>query len=363
MRGRLMLQAMRLSALKYTLVYIIPAVVLFSLLQPNGWAFTALVVVFGVLPALEMLLPSSTANMSAAEEEVAKKDRLYDLILYSLVPIQWALLVFFLLRISEPGLPLLVKLGYTTAFGMACGVLGINAAHELGHRPTWYEQLMSKLLLLTTLYMHFFIEHNRGHHKNVSTDEDPASSRYGEVLYTFFLRTITGSWLSAWKLERTRLQRKGLPFLGWHNEMLRFQVVQGALVAAVWLLFGAGVMGWFLGAALIGILLLETVNYIEHYGLRRRRKGATYERVLPVHSWNSDHPLGRLILLELTRHSDHHYMASRKYQVLRHFPESPQMPTGYPGMMVLSFFPPLWFRVMHKRIEQYRLGKDGEALG
>lgn len=351
------------AALKYTLVYIIPGVVLFSLLQPNGWAFTALVVVFGVLPALEMLLPSSTANMSAAEEEVAKKDRLYDLILYSLVPIQWALLVFFLLRISEPGLPLLVKVGFTTAFGMACGVLGINAAHELGHRPTKHEQLMSKLLLLTTLYMHFFIEHNRGHHKHVSTDEDPASSRYGEVLYTFFFRTITGSWLSAWKLERTRLQRKGQPFLSWHNEMLRFQVVQAALVAAVWLLFGAEVMGWFLAAALIGILLLETVNYIEHYGLRRRKKGATYERVLPVHSWNSNHPLGRLILLELTRHSDHHYMASRKYQVLRHFHESPQMPTGYPGMMVLSFFPPLWFRVMHKRIEQYRQGKDGAALG
>lgn len=291
---------------------------LFSLLQPNGWAFTALVVVFGVLPALEMLLPSSTANMSAAEEEVAKKDRLNDLILYSLVPIQWALLVFFLLRISEPGLPLLVKLGYTTAFGMACGVLGINAAHELGHRPTKHEQLMSKLLLLTTLYMHFFIEHNRGHHKHVSTDEDPASSRYGEMLYTFFFRTITGSWLSAWKLERVRLERKKQPFWSWHNEMLRFQVIQGVLVLAIALLFGAEAMGWFLGAALIGILLLETVNYIERYGLRRRRKGASYERVLPVHSWNSDHPLGRLILLELTRHSDHHYMASRKHQVLRH---------------------------------------------
>jgi alkane 1-monooxygenase len=354
---------MNIAALKYTLVYIIPGVVLFSLLQTNGWAFTALVVVFGVLPALEMLLPASTVNMSAAEEEVAKKDRIYDLILYSLVPIQWALLIFFLLRISDPGLPLLVKVGFTTAFGMACGVLGINAAHELGHRPTKHEQLMSKLLLLTTLYMHFFIEHNRGHHKHVSTDDDPASSRYGEMIYTFFFRTIIGSWLSAWRLERTRLQRKGLSFLGWQNEMLRFQLVQAALVGGVWLLFGVEVMGWFLGAALIGILLLETVNYIEHYGLRRRKKGATYERVLPVHSWNSNHPLGRLILLELTRHSDHHYMASRKYQVLRHFDESPQMPTGYPGMMVLSFFPPLWFRVMHKRIAHYRQGKDGAALG
>lgn len=353
---------MRIVALKYTLVYIIPAVVLFSLLQPNGWAFTALVVVFGVLPAMEMMLQGSTKNLSAVEEEVVKSDRLYDLILWSLVPIQWTLLVFFLFAVSTPELPWWVKLGMTTAFGMACGVLGINAAHELGHRPTKHEQLMSKLLLLTTLYMHFFIEHNRGHHKNVSTDEDPASSRYGEMLYTFFFRTITGSWLGAWKLEQVRLERKKQPVWSWQNEMLRFQVMQGALVLAIALLFGVETMGWFLGAALIGILLLETVNYIEHYGLRRQKKGATYERTLPIHSWNSNHPLGRLILLELTRHSDHHYMASRKYQVLRHFDESPQMPTGYPGMMVLSFFPPLWFKVMHKRIEAYRKGKDGTAL-
>lgn len=353
---------MHLSALKYTLVYIIPAVVLFSLLQPNGWAFTALVVVFGVLPAMEMMLQGSTKNLSAVEEEVVKSDRLYDLILWSLVPIQWALLVFFLYAVSTPELPWWVKLGMTTAFGMACGVLGINAAHELGHRPTKHEQLMSKLLLLTTLYMHFFIEHNRGHHKNVSTDEDPASSRYGEMLYTFFFRTITGSWLSAWKLERVRLERKKLPIWSWQNEMLRFQVIQGALVLATALLFGVETMAWFLGAALIGILLLETVNYIEHYGLRRQKKGAIYERTLPIHSWNSNHPLGRLILLELTRHSDHHYMASRKYQVLRHFHESPQMPTGYPGMMVLSFFPPLWFKVMHKRIDHYRQARGGSAL-
>lgn len=350
------------NSFKYALVYIIPAVVFFSIASPNAWSYSAIVVVFGVLPALEMLMKGSTENLSAVEEEVAREDRVHDFLLYSLVPIQYFLLVFFLIKVSEPGLPLAVKIGMTTAFGMACGVLGINAAHELGHRPTKHEQLMSKLLLLTTLYMHFFIEHNRGHHKNVSTDDDPASSRYGEMLYTFFFRTITGSWLSAWKLEKVRLERNKRPFWSWHNEMLRFQMVQLALVAAIGMGFGGETMGWFMGAALIGILLLETVNYIEHYGLRRKKNGANYERTLPIHSWNSNHPLGRLILLELTRHSDHHYMASRKYQVLRHFDESPQMPTGYPGMMVLSFFPPLWFKVMHKRIDQYRLGKDGTAL-
>jgi alkane 1-monooxygenase len=196
----------------------------------------------------------------------------------------------------------------------------------------------------------------------VSTDEDPASSRRGEWLYAFFLRTITGSWLSAWKLEEQRLRKKGLPVFGLHNEMLRFQLIQLALVATIAVVFGPAVMGWYLGAALIGILLLETVNYIEHYGLRRKRNGDTYERPLPIHSWNSDHPLGRLILLELTRHSDHHYLASRKYQVLRHFDESPQLPAGYPAMMVLAFVPPLWFRVMDREIDRLKQRAGHGAL-
>ncbi|MCC6399530.1 MAG: alkane 1-monooxygenase [Flavobacteriales bacterium] len=353
---------MRPSALKYSLVYLVPAVVAVSLAVRNEWSFAAVVFLFGVLPVLELFLKPDPRNLDAAQEAVAREDRLYDLILYSLVPIQWGLLLFFLVQVSAAELSWVVKLGLTSAFGMACGVLGINAAHELGHRPTKHEQFMAKALLLTTLYMHFFIEHNRGHHKHVSTDEDPASSRRGESLYAFFVRTITGSWLSAWKLEQQRLRKKGLPVWSWHNEMLHFQVVQLFLVALIAAVFGLEVMGWFLGAALIGILLLETVNYIEHYGLRRRKVGDSYERPLPIHSWNSDHPLGRLILLELTRHSDHHYLASRKYQVLRHFDESPQLPAGYPAMMALAFVPPLWFRVMDREIERLKQRQGHEAL-
>ncbi len=353
---------MRPSALKYVLVYLIPAVVAASLAVQNEWSFAAVAFVFGVLPAIELFLKPDPRNLDAVQEAVARQDRGYDLILYSLVPIQWGLLLFFLVQVSAAELSWVVKLGLTSAFGMACGVLGINAAHELGHRPTKHEQFMAKALLLTTLYMHFFIEHNRGHHKHVSTDADPASSRRGEWLYAFFVRTITGSWLSAWKLEHQRLRKKGLPLFSVHNEMLRFQVIQLALVALIAAMFGTEVMGWFLAAALIGILLLETVNYIEHYGLRRKRNGDSYERPLPIHSWNSDHPLGRLVLLELTRHSDHHYLASRKYQVLRHFDESPQLPAGYPAMMALAFFPPLWFRVMDREIERLKERLGSEAL-
>jgi alkane 1-monooxygenase len=215
---------------------------------------------------------------------------------------------------------------------------------------------MSRILLLSTLYMHFFIEHNRGHHKNVSTEDDPATSRYGETLYGFYVRTIRDSWLSAWRLEADRLGKEGLPFWSWRNEMLRFQVIQLAFVSAIYLFFGFFVLCHFLAGAAIGVLLLETVNYIEHYGLMRKKTGDRYERTLPAHSWNSNHPIGRLLLLELSRHSDHHFMANRKYQILRHFDNSPQMPTGYPGMMLLALIPPLWFRVMHRQIDKYRVG-------
>jgi alkane 1-monooxygenase len=353
---------MSFHSLKYLLVYVTPGVVAYSLWSNGFMTYAAILLLFGVIPLMELFTVGSTKNLSEIEEELVKKDRTYDFLLYSLVPIQYGLLIFFLIQISEPNHTLMTKLGMTTALGMACGVLGINAAHELGHRNTWYEQFMSKILLLTTLYMHFFIEHNRGHHKNVSTADDPASSRYGENIYSFYFRTISGSWFSAWHLEKERLAKEKHNYLTIHNEMIQFQLLQLALIITIYIIFGSTTLLYFLIAALIGILLLETVNYIEHYGLRRKKNGERYERTMPIHSWNSNHPLGRMILLELSRHSDHHYMSNRKYQLLRHYDESPQMPTGYPGMMLLSFIPPLWFAVMHKKIKQYKQTNQGEAL-
>ena len=349
--------------MKFSLAYLTPLIVLFSLYTENIGAYTAVFVLFVMIPLIELFTKGSTNNLSKIEEELAKENKVYDWMLYGLVPLQYLILIYFLVQVSNESLSLSYKIGATTAYGMACGILGINAAHELGHRPTKHEQLMSKLLLLSTLYMHFFIEHNRGHHKHVSTDLDPASSRYGETVYAFYGRTIFGSYRSAWQLEAERLRKKQLPFWSLKNEMLVFQLIQMILIVLIGLVFGLTTLLFFIVGAFIGILLLETVNYIEHYGLRRKQKGESYERTMPIHSWNSNHPLGRLILLELSRHSDHHYMASRKYQILRHFDESPQMPTGYPGMLLLSLVPPLWFKVMHKRIEQYKQTQLGIELG
>lgn len=338
---------------KYLTVWSIPATAAVSFTSTGWLVFLPLLYVFGLLPLLELLLRPSEQNLSAAEQEMALHDRVYDWLLYAVVPVQYGFLVWFLFSVTQEGLTTADLLGRISAMGVLCGVLGINVAHELGHRSTAHEQLMSKMLLLTSLYMHFFIEHNRGHHRHVATPEDPASARYGETVYGFWLRSVWESYRSAWKLEAERLRKKQLSFWSFHNEMLWFQGWQAALVGCIGLALGWIPMFAFIGAATMGFLLLETVNYIEHYGLSRRQTEAgAYERVLPVHSWNSNHPIGRVVLFELSRHSDHHYIASRKYQVLRHHEQSPQMPTGYPGMMVLALIPPLWFTVMHAHLKR-----------
>ncbi len=347
--------------IKYAAAYSVPLTVVISLYLGGWFSYLALIYTFVLIPFFELFMKGSTENMDQAEEEIAKHDGIYDFLLYGLVPTQLIILIYFLYRVSAADLPWHELLGMTMAYGVACGV-SINNAHELGHRTTKKEQLMSKVLLLTSLYMHFFIEHNRGHHRNVATHGDPASSRYGEPIYAFFFRTITGSWKSAWKLERERLTKVDKRYWSIHNEMLRFQILQLLSVLTVGYFFGLQVMLLFTLGAAVGFMQLETVNYIEHYGLQRKMRGGRYERTLPIHSWNSNHPLGRLVLLELSRHSDHHFQANRPYQILRHFEQSPQMPTGYPGMMLMALVPPIWFRVMHQRIASYKRTMEGQEL-
>jgi alkane 1-monooxygenase len=337
---------------KYFGVYTIPLVVFMSLNFQEGYTFFALFVVFGFIPFIELFTQGSTHNLCEIQEKWLEQDRFFDFLLYSLLPIQYFLGVYYLQQISLESTSLVTKWGMTTAFGISCGVLGINAAHELGHRHTANEQWMSKLLLLSTLYMHFFIEHNRGHHRHVATPEDPASARRNESVYAFYIRSIFGSWISAWKLEVDRLKNLNISAFSLRNEMLLFSFLQLTLLLSIFFFFGVQTFLFFIVSAVIGILLLETVNYIEHYGLQRKLKSSNrYERTLPAHSWNSNHPIGRILLLELSRHSDHHYLSTRKFQILRHFDESPQMPTGYPGMMLLALFPPLWFKIMHLQIQ------------
>lgn len=325
----------------------------FRAFMVTGWEiWLPLIYAWIIIPLLELFIRPNSRNMSEAEEELAKADRSYDILLYFVVVLQYAALIKFLFAMSTDQMTVLDTIGRIWVMGLLCGVFGINVGHELGHRVNRTEQFLAKMLLLTSQYMHFFIEHNKGHHKRVATPEDPSSARYGEWIYSFYFRTIFLSYISAWRIAIEDSRKKGHSPYSIHNEMVRFTLIQLAFVLTILLIFGWIVTLYYLAAAVIGIFLLETVNYIEHYGLQRKPLGnGKYERAMPAHSWNSDHVIGRLMLFELSRHSDHHYLASRKYQVLRHHDDSPQMPTGYPGMMLLSLVPPIWFHVMNRRIK------------
>lgn len=345
---------MNIRALKYTTVLTLPATVALAFVRNDYWTFFPLVYAFGIVPIIELLVQPDAQNLEATEKELVKQDPLYDFLVRVMTPIQYVFLIWFFFAVSEEGLSTSALVGRITAMGMLCGVVGINVAHELGHRTKALDCFLAKALLLSSLYTHFYIEHNRGHHRHVATPKDPATARLNETIYGFWVRSVIGSYLNAWKLERERLQRTGQPFFSLYNEMVRFTLLHIALVGAVVMFFGWPTALWFVLAALMGGLLLETVNYIEHYGLiRKKNERGRYERVMPTHSWNSNHVFGRLLLFELTRHSDHHYKASTPYPLLGHMEDAPQLPTGYPGMMLLSLFPPLFFAVMNPRVQEH----------
>lgn len=338
-------------ALKYSAVFILPTLAILSFYSSGVITFLPLIYAFILIPILEQLFGADHTNLSKAQYELVKKDRVYDFLLYLILPAQWTCLIIFLYSLKDEGLTGSDIAGRTTAMGILCGVLGINVAHELGHRTTKSEQIFAQLLLATSLYMHFFIEHNKGHHRNVGTMQDAATARKNESIYSYFPRTIINSFKSAWEITKKERQRKKLSIWSIQNEMIRFMIFQIIICLIILFVFSLKILVLFIAAALIGILLLETVNYIEHYGLTRSKINEhRFEDVQPKHSWNSDHILGRLVLFELTRHSDHHREPSKHYQYLETLSDAPQLPTGYPGMMLLSFFPPLWFRVMNPKI-------------
>jgi alkane 1-monooxygenase len=333
------------------MVFVIPALFIVGVYLGGWWTYSSVIFAFGIIPALEVLFRPNPRNLDKLEKEMLREDKKYDYLLYLVVPITYSCIAIFLFSLNNYAYSTFEYIGLIFSLGVVLGGLGINVAHELGHRPTKFEQLLAKALLLPSAYMHFFIEHNYGHHKNVSTFEDPASARYNESVYMFWLRSVIFSYLSAWKIEKKRLERKKQKVISLQNGMVRFTIITILFYILIFTFFGWFAFLLFVASSVFGFLLLETVNYIEHYGLSRRKINENrYEKVSPIHSWNSNHIIGRIMLFELSRHSDHHYKPTKKYQLLDHHENSPQMPTGYPGMMLLSLIPPLWFAIMNKRI-------------
>jgi alkane 1-monooxygenase len=342
-----------MKPIAYTVSYVFPFLTMYTM-YIGGWSLLSVpVLTFGLVPFVELFLSGVTDNFEKEEEKDRVHNPIFDWLLYMLVPLQVLVVSTMVYLVSIGHLQGLSILGAIVSVGICCGSFGINVAHELGHRNTRHEQWMSQVLLWTTLYMHFFIEHNKGHHAHVATPNDPASSQKNQWLYAFWVRSVVMGWISAWKIENHRLRKHALPMLRYDNQMLRFQLIQLGTLAGILYFAGITACVAFICSAIIGFLLLETVNYVEHYGLSRMQKAnGRFERVQPHHSWNANHPLGRVLLFELTRHSDHHAFPGRKYSILRHFEYSPQLPTGYPGMILLALFPPLFFLVMNPCLER-----------
>jgi len=341
------------NPLAYLSVFSLPLSVALAFILKGWWSFFPIVYAFGIVPFIELWLTKDTTNASEEEEKELLGNKGFDLVIYLVLPVQLFFVGWFAWIIMQQQLAIVELVGLIFSMGILCGAMAINVAHELGHRQTLWEQAMAKALLLTSFYMHFFIEHNRGHHNKVATPEDPSSARLNEMVYTFWFRSVIMAYRSAWKLEFDRLAIIQKPKWSLHNEMLRFQLIQLGYFLLFWFIGGWKLAVAVLLSGIVGFILLETVNYIEHYGLQREKKNERrYERVRPVHSWNSNHPVGRLLLFELSRHSDHHFKSDRKYQILRHHDDSLQMPTGYPGMMILSLVPPLFFKVVNPLIQR-----------
>ena len=342
-----------MKALKYFSILILPIVVYISFTSKGWLMHLPAIVFFGLVPFLEFFIKPNKENFTKDEEKLEKENKLYTYLLYLTLPIQICFLIFFFYKIREPNLTNGEITGRIFAMGIMCGVIGINVGNELGHRNNRFDEFIGEILLLTSINTHFLPYHNGGHHYNVATPKDAATARKNEILFIFWIRYHFTSYIQAWGLENKRMKELGRSWFHHQNRMVIYTLCNIILLVSIYLIFGQFVLFAFLGAAVSGIILLETVNYIEHYGLlRKQNEHGRYERVKRNHSWNSDHQVGQVLLFNLSRHSDHHYNGSKHYQLLKSLPESPQMPTGYPGIMLLSLFPPLWFWVMNKKLKQ-----------
>ncbi len=331
-------------------------IVLYQQLQQPILVFVPLVFIYLIIPILDLVFSTDESNPSETEVVDLERSVFYNWVLYLMIPIHF--FVFFYTLYFMVSQPLELWMQFVLLFTLGVfGGLAVNLGHELGHKKDRLSKNLAKLALASGVYGHFNIEHNAGHHRQVATPEDTASARMGENIYRFALREYPGGLKRAWNIETQRLSRNGLSWYSTDNQILHSYLMTMAICTVATIAFG-----WF---ALLIILLhapivwwqLTSANYIEHYGLLRQKSAeGKYERCEPWHSWNSNHLVSNLVLFHLQRHSDHHANPARHYQSLRHFEEAPQLPTGYMGMFLLAYIPPLWYKVMDRKVLQLYQG-------
>jgi alkane 1-monooxygenase len=332
---------------KYLMAFSVPLSVFISIYFREIFSYTSTLYVFLFIPIVELFLPTHLSTFSEQESKSRLKDKFFDWLLYLNVPIVYLILFYGLYSFANYDLQPYEYFGFALSLGILLATNAVNVAHELGHRKNKFDVFVTRLLLLPCLYMHFTMEHNYGHHKNVATELDPASAKKGQSLYHFWITSVFGQYKNAWQIQMKLMKNKKASFISSENNLLLFLIYQGLYLTTIYTLLGEGALMLAFLVGVISFLFLETINYIEHYGLRRKKGENKYEKIQNTHSWNSDHIMGRIILYELTRHSDHHFRASKRYQVLESLEDSPRLPFGYPMSMLLAFVPPLWFAYMH----------------
>jgi len=350
-----------LRKLKFFYAFEVPALVVAGFYLGGWWNFLALGFAFILLPIIDQWIGISTVNVEEKDVKAVGEAFYYRLVTYLWVYVQLAMLVWGVYVIATGQINTWYEwTGFLLSISLVTGGIGITVAHELGHKKSALERFYSKMLLMTVSYMHFYVEHNRGHHVLVATTEDPATARRNENFYSFWIRSVFLGYAHAWKLENERLARKGLSVMSPKNQMIWFFILPLLLCAGLTYTFSpSGAINWnipvfFFGQSILAFTLLELVNYVEHYGIvRKKSDDGRYERVNPMHSWNSSHLISNFFLFQLQRHSDHHANAIKRYQVLNHYDQSPQLPFGYPTMIIIALFPPLWFRMMNPRLKEW----------
>jgi alkane 1-monooxygenase len=316
----------------------------------QGWLLFPLFLAYVVNPLLDAFIGEDTNNPPEAVVIQLDQDRYYRWLTYAVVPLHFVSLIGAAWWAGTRELDWWAFLGLAVVAGVTSG-LGINTGHELGHKRSKLERTLAKIVLAVPVYGHFWIEHNRGHHRDVSTPEDPASSRMGESIYKFARREIPGAFRRAWEIERDRLTRRERSVWGTDNQILQSMALSLVVQAGLVLAFGLSMIPFLLVHNVLAWWQLTSANYVEHYGLLRLKdENGRYERCEPHHSWNSNHIFSNLVLFHLERHSDHHAHPLRRYQSLRHFDNLPSLPSGYFGAYLLSWVPWLWYRVMDPRL-------------
>lgn len=334
----------------YALGYLLPPLVWWSAWMGGAWFWLPVAALYVGVPIVDAIARPNPLHPSAAEVVDLEHDPLFRLITWLWVPLHVALVIWAVdLAATMPvGLP---WAGLVVSVGSIGGAVGITFAHELVHRSGRFERVLGDVLLALVSYPHFATEHVHGHHRHVATPKDPATARPGEGFYRFLPRTVFGSIAHAWTIACDQQTRRGRG--AWHpaNVMFRYGATLALTFAGVAWYWGTHALLFFVLQGIVAFVLLEGINYVEHYGLVRREEApGKYERVAACHSWDSSHRVSNWLLINLARHADHHLIASRRYPALSSRDQAPQLPAGYATMLLLALVPPLWRKVMDPRV-------------